>query len=159
MRLTNRLQRIVGVGGLVLEVRLRSHRIPRCGNSEDNALDTIAPLLVAGGTSGLADLKIWLRYAPRRVQCRRCGIRTEQVSWAGQGGRFTYDFEEIASAKATAILPWCWITTGGTSFGHAQERAQRHFRASLKHLVALKTVTMDIPGGYRKALRGWIGCT
>ncbi|MGQ0503938.1 MAG: transposase family protein, partial [Myxococcaceae bacterium] len=29
----------------------------------------------------------WLRYAPRRVECRSCGVRVEQVPWAAQFAR------------------------------------------------------------------------
>jgi transposase len=35
-----------------------------------------------------------LRYAIRRVRCRRCGVRTEDVPWAAAGSRFTHEFEQ-----------------------------------------------------------------
>jgi len=50
----------------------------------------------------MTELKIWLRYAPRRVQCLRCGIRTEEVPWALPSSRFTRDFEELVAYMAVA---------------------------------------------------------
>ena len=35
-----------------------------------------------------------LLYDLRRVDCRRCGVRTELVPWADTGSRFTRDFED-----------------------------------------------------------------
>jgi transposase len=35
-----------------------------------------------------------LGYAPRRVACRRCGVRVERLAWADPDSRFTYAFEE-----------------------------------------------------------------
>ena len=29
-------------------------------------------------------LSVWVRYAPWRVSCRRCGVRVEEVSWAAR---------------------------------------------------------------------------
>jgi transposase len=47
---------------------------------------------------------VWLCYAPRRVQCRRCGIATEQVSWAGSTTtRFTEALEELGAYLATVM--------------------------------------------------------
>jgi len=40
-------------------------------------------------------VRVYLRYAPRRVDCRRCGVRVERVPWASSSStRFTWDFEE-----------------------------------------------------------------
>ena len=40
---------------------------------------------------------MWLRYAPWRVACRRCGVRVEQVAWAVGQSAFTALFEELAA--------------------------------------------------------------
>jgi len=45
---------------------------------------------------------IWLSYAPRRVACETCGVRTEQVPWAAPGSRFTRALEELAAYLAQA---------------------------------------------------------
>jgi transposase len=39
------------------------------------------------------NLPTLVRAAPRRVRCRHCGIRIEQVPWARTRSRFTHDFE------------------------------------------------------------------
>jgi transposase len=65
-------------------------------------------------------LRIWLEYAPRRVECRRCGVRTEQVPWAAQGSRFTGDFEELVAylaqvtdqTRVTELMGISWSTVG-----------------------------------------------
>jgi transposase len=45
---------------------------------------------------------VWLCYAPRRVNCSRCGITLEQVPWAkGSRTRFTAALEETAAYWAT----------------------------------------------------------
>jgi len=65
--------------------------------------------------------KVWLVYAPRRVQCRDCGIGSEQVPWADAGpGRFTRAMEEMAAWLATvtdrtatqALLGTSWRAVG-----------------------------------------------
>lgn len=42
----------------------------------------------------LASLRVWLRFAIRRVDCPRCGVTVELVPWAEPQSWFTYDFEE-----------------------------------------------------------------
>jgi len=42
----------------------------------------------------LADLRVWLRYSIRRVDCPRCGVVVELVPWAECQSWFTYEFEE-----------------------------------------------------------------
>jgi transposase len=43
---------------------------------------------------------LWLRYAPVRVDCSRCGVRVEKVPWADHLSRFTRDFEEMVAYLA-----------------------------------------------------------
>lgn len=42
----------------------------------------------------LGALRVWLRYAIRRVCCPRCGVTVELVPWAESQSWFTYEFEE-----------------------------------------------------------------
>jgi transposase len=37
---------------------------------------------------------VLLAYAPRRVRCPQCGVRTEQVPWGAAASRFSWAFEE-----------------------------------------------------------------
>jgi len=46
------------------------------------------------------ETRTWLQYAPWRVLCRECGVKTESVPWAAQGSRFTYSFEELVAYLA-----------------------------------------------------------
>lgn len=66
-------------------------------------------------------MSVCLAYAPRRVKCPRCGIRTERVPWAPAGkGRFTWEFEEMTAYLAqitdkttvTKIMGVSWVTVG-----------------------------------------------
>jgi transposase len=41
-----------------------------------------------------------LSYAPRRVHCAGCGIRSEQLPWAEAQSRFTWQFEELVAYLA-----------------------------------------------------------
>ena len=43
---------------------------------------------------------VWLRYAPWRVSCRRCGVRVERLSWAVGNSVFTAPLEELAAYLA-----------------------------------------------------------
>ncbi len=65
-------------------------------------------------------MRIWLQYAPRRVQCEGCGICTEKVPWAERKSRFTHDFEEMTAylaqvtdrTKVTKLMGISWSTVG-----------------------------------------------
>jgi transposase len=70
---------------------------------------------------GIGRLRIWLEYAPRRVECPRCGgVRTEKVPWAPHQSRFTWDFEELVAylaqvsdkTKVTELMGISWPTVG-----------------------------------------------
>ena len=48
----------------------------------------------------VAGMRCWLRYAPRRVNCARCGVTTEMVPWAAHDSWFTWAFEQTAAYLA-----------------------------------------------------------
>ena len=63
----------------------------------------------------------WLRYAPWRVPCRRCGgVKVERVPWASGVSLFTSGFEELAAYLAqvtdrtsvSRLLGISWGTVG-----------------------------------------------
>lgn len=68
----------------------------------------------------MGSIRIFLEYAPRRVACKDCGIRTEKVPWARAGARFTEDFEEMVAylaqtnnkTEATKLMGVSWRTVG-----------------------------------------------
>lgn len=65
-------------------------------------------------------MSVSLRYDLRRVQCSRCGVRTEMVPWAEDGSRYTRAFEEQVAylaqrmdKTATAgLMRIAWSTVG-----------------------------------------------
>jgi transposase len=105
--------------GLVLRVRPR-WRKPRCGGCGRCAPGYDRLRERRWRHLGLGRTRIWLAYAPRRVNCPACGIRTEQVPWAPHGSRFTWDFEELVAylaqitdkTKVTEQMGVSWRTVG-----------------------------------------------
>ena len=115
MRLTTLLRRLLGVTSLYVEQvqlwtagRLRvsvrpSWRRSRCGTCGrrapryDRRPQRLWRHLPWGPTT------VWLRYAPWRVSCRRCGVRVEQVSWAASGSAFTASCEEMVAYLAQTM--------------------------------------------------------
>lgn len=131
MRVTTLLRRLTGVAelhvraveldaqDLVLDVVPRWHH-PRCGGCGQRApgYDRRPPR--RWRHLGLGSIRVWLRYAPRRVNCASCGIRTEQVPWAVVPSRFTEAFEEMAAylaqssdqTRVSKLLGISWVTVG-----------------------------------------------
>lgn len=46
--------------------------------------------------------RVWFEYDRRRVKCRTCGVRVEQVPWAAPSSNFTLPFEEYVAYLAQA---------------------------------------------------------
>jgi transposase len=109
-----------GAEGLVVAVRPRWRR-PRCGGCGKRAPGYDERAVRRWRHLGIGELKIWLEYAPRRVECPRCGgVRTEKVPWAPHQSRFTWDFEELVAylaqvsdkTKVTELMGISWPTVG-----------------------------------------------
>lgn len=68
----------------------------------------------------LAGLEVWLRHDVRRVDCRRCGVRVEQVPWAERESDFTIPFEEMTAyltqrtdrTTVANMMRVAWTTVG-----------------------------------------------
>jgi transposase len=81
-----------------------------------------------------------VRAAPRRVRCRHCGIRIEQVPWARTRSRFTHDFEAevLRRARDCSISGVCrqlglhWTSVMRLIERWVQESAARQFRKPLR---------------------------
>jgi transposase len=138
-------------GGLVLDVR-PSWRRPRCCQCQRRGAvyDTQAPR--RWRHLGLGSLRIWLRYAPRRVHCRRCGtVRVEHLPWAGPNTAFTLAFEELCAYLAqitdqtsvTKLLGIDWRTVG-VIVGRVVER-----KIDPNRLKGLRSIGID-EFSYRK---------
>jgi transposase len=105
--------------GLVLHAKL-SWRLPRCSGCQKRAPGYDRKPARRWRHLALGRYPIWLSYAPRRVDCPRCGVRVEEVPWAAAGSRFTYDFEEMVAylaqvtdkTKVTELMGISWVTVG-----------------------------------------------
>lgn len=221
MRIKKILQKILGItrvviesvglepDGLVFDVRLRGNKA-RCGRCGRRApgYDLRPPRRWRHLNVGSS--RMWLRYAPRRVQCRRCGVVNEAVPWASSAGPFTTAFEEAVAYLAqvtdkttvTRVMGIAWVTVGsivervierrldasrldGLRFigidefsyrkrhryltvivdhvsgkvvwaaeGRSSETLARFFsELGEKRTRQLEVVTMDMAGGYLKAIR------
>lgn len=131
MRVTTLLRRILGVTGVVVEdlafmeegliVMVRPRwSVPRCGECGFKAPGYDRAPARRWRHLGIGRQRIWLEYAPRRVACARCGVKTERVPWAEHRSRFTREFEEIVAylaqvtdqTKVTEQLGISWEAVG-----------------------------------------------
>lgn len=131
MRITTLLRRLLGItslfvhgfkfgpDGLVVHVRPKA-KLPRCGvcGRVGRGFDSVPAR--RWRHLSLGRLRIWLEYAPRRVDCPTCGVRVEAVPWAAHRSGFTRDFEELVaylaqSTDKTAVqrlMGIAWATVG-----------------------------------------------
>lgn len=78
--------------------------------------------------------------APRRVKCRHCGIRIEELPWARTRSRFTHAFEAdvLRRARDTSIAGVCrqlglhWTSVMNLIERWVEESAARQFRKPLR---------------------------
>jgi transposase len=98
---------------------------------------------------------VWLRYAPRRVQCRRCGVGTERVAWAGSTTtRFTAALEELGAYLATVMDQTAVTRLLGISWSAVGEIVERVVARKLdpKRLDGIRRIGVD-EFSYRKRHR------
>lgn len=166
MRLTTVLRRLIAVtsifvcgfeftsGGIILDIR-PTWRKPRCNTCQRrcSGYDTQAPRLWRH--LSLGNLRIWLRYAPRRTNCTHCKtIRVEHLPWAYPNTGFTTAFEELCAYLAQ-VTDWTSVTkllgidwrTVGVIVGRVVERKLDPFR-----LEGLRRIGVD-EFSYRKRHR------
>jgi transposase len=111
VRITTVIRRLLGITGLLvssvafqqegLVVAVRpTWRKPRCGRCgrQGSVYDRLPPR--KWRHLALGRVAFWLRYAPRRVNCRACGVLGERVPWADRSSRFTRQFEEMVAYLA-----------------------------------------------------------
>ncbi|MCB9883823.1 MAG: ISL3 family transposase [Planctomycetes bacterium] len=139
--------------GLVLDVRPRWVR-PRCGRCERKCGGYDRRPRRRWRHLSWGRTPIWLRYAPRRVLCSKCGIRNESVPWAEPDSRFTKEFEELAAylaqvtdkTQVTKQLGISWRTVGRI----VERIASR--RLDPERLEGLRRIGID-EFGYRRRQR------
>jgi len=109
----------VGAEGVVFDVRPQRKK-PRCGRCGKRAPGYDRRDARMWRHLNLGATRIWLRYAPRRVECANCGVVNEQVPWGSAGGWFSAMFEETTAYLArvadktavTRIMGIAWLTVG-----------------------------------------------
>jgi len=112
VRATTLLRRLIGIRGVLvkgvlfqidgkLSIEVEPQwRQPRCGQCGRHApgYDRLPPRWWLHLPVGRTPVR--LSYAPRRVACPRCGVRSERVPWSTAGSRFTTVFEEMVGYLA-----------------------------------------------------------
>lgn len=84
----------------------------------------------------------YVRTQLRRVRCRHCGVRVEQVPWARTRSRFTHEFEAeiLGRARDTSISGVCrqlglhWTSVMRLIERWVAEAAERQFRKPLRYI-------------------------
>lgn len=110
-----------------------------CGETKRRALDTKHAARVWRHLDGWG-IRTLVMAPLRRVRCRRCGIRVEQVPWARPRSRLTHMFEAeiLKRAKTTSIAGVCrqlglhWTTVMRLITHWVQEATERRFRGKLR---------------------------
>lgn len=105
-------------GKAIVDVRPRGHsRCSGCGCKRPR-YDRLEPRLWRSLDFG--SMKLFLRAQLWRVECHRCGVVVEQVSWAEPHSRFTTEFEDRVAWLAqrcdktavTELMRIAWRTVG-----------------------------------------------
>jgi transposase len=110
-----------------------------CGQTKRRALDTKNAARTWRHLDGWG-LRTLVIGPLRRVRCRRCGIRVEQVPWARPRSRLTHMFEAeiLRRAKTTSIAGVCrqlalhWSTVMRLITHWVEEATARRFRRKLR---------------------------
>ncbi len=132
--------------GLVCDVA-PTHRVARCSECGKRVRRGYDKRLRTWRHVDLGGLKAALRYEIRRVDCRRCGVKVEQVPWAAAGSSFTLAFEEHAAYLAqqsarttvTKLMRVAWRTVGKI----IQRVVARHQEAAGDRLDGLRLIGVD----------------
>ena len=100
--------RIMTVGGydaLVINIKPRRNSKPECPEcgKRDKAYDTQPSRLFE--YVPIWSLKVYFRYAPRRVRCPRHGVRVEALPWAYGKEQMTISYQ-VFPARWAKRLSW-----------------------------------------------------
>jgi transposase len=120
--------------GITIDVRPRWKQ-PRCGSCRRRAPGYDRQPARRWRHLALGGTIFWLRYAPRRVECSRCGVHAEAVCWAASlETRFTEAFEELVAYLARAtdkttvsqLLGIAWRSVGSILERVVERRLDAH---------------------------------
>lgn len=129
--MTAMFRQILGIVNLYVEDVIFDHsailvhvrptwRDPRCSGCGKRARGYDRRDLRTWRHLSLGKFPVYLLYARRRVECRRCGIRVELVPWAVGESRFSEEFEELVAylaqitdkTQVTRITGISWKSVG-----------------------------------------------
>src|SRR5262249_27112015 len=78
-------------------------------------------------------LRVFLVYAPRRVDCPRCGVKVERLPWAEGKSRLTRSYQWFLAAWAK-LLAWQQVANAfRTSWQSVYRAVQQAVRWGLTH--------------------------
>lgn len=91
---------------------------------------------------GIGVIRIILEYAPRRVECPKCGVRVEMLPWARPGSRFTRPFEEMTAylaqitnkTEVAKMMGISWRTVGNIVERVVAEKLDPHRLDGLRRI-------------------------
>ena len=104
---------------------------------------------------GLGRTKIFLRYAPWRVDCRKCdGVVVQEVPWAAGKSRFTREFEEYVAYLAQVSTKTHTQKMAGIAWTSVENIIRRVLARTLdgKRFEGLRNIGVD-EFSYRKRHR------
>jgi transposase len=127
--------------GIVIDVT-PSTRVARCGRCGGKVRSGYDARSRTWRHLDFAGMEVRLRYAIRRVNCRRCGVTTELVPWAGPAGKFTYDFEDTVALLAqktdkttvSDFMGIAWETVGAICQRVVERRGSDDLLEGLTHV-------------------------
>jgi transposase len=157
MRVTTLFRRLLGVTGLrVIEAFFQvdgkltvgvapGWRRPRCGRCGRQAPTYDRRSLRWWTHLPYGATPVRLSYAPRRVDCPRCGVLTEQLPWGEAASRFTTAFEEMVAylaqitdkTQVARLMGISWSTVGSI----VARVVARHLPA--ERLASLRWIGVD----------------
>ncbi len=156
--------------GLVADVRPTTSQ-PRCGMCGTRCRSWKERRTRRWRHLDFAGMRVELRYAIRRANCKRCGVQTELVPWADPSSPFTRDFEDTVARlnqktdKTTVkeLMGVAWATVGNIVGRVVERRGLKDPLDELTHIgideISYKkrhhylTVVVD----HRRARVVWIG--
>src|SRR6266581_1112063 len=104
-----------------IHVRIVSRRrVPRCGGCGRIARRVHDRKKRVWRHLSVLAMRVFLEATLRRVRCRQCGVRSEEIAWARTGSLFTRAFEDQvagltrATDKTTVkrLFRISWVTVG-----------------------------------------------
>ena len=129
-----RVVRVTGdVAGLEAELAPDGRYAPRCGRCDERGGYRDTRWVRRFRHVPLWGIPVTLAYAPRRVQCRRCGgVHVEALPWAVGHQRFTRALL-VTIATWSRVLPWQQVAV---LFGCAWGTVERAVEAAVAHGLA-----------------------